>query len=86
MYEKITLPNGARVVFERMEGVRSVSLGIWVGAGSRFERAEEGGSAHFIEHMLFKGTATRTAAQLSEEADALGGQLKAYTTRDNNCF
>ncbi len=86
MYEKITLPNGARVVFERMEGVRSVSLGIWVGSGSRFERAEEGGSAHFIEHMLFKGTATRTAAQLAEEADALGGQLNAYTTRDNTCF
>ena len=86
MYEKITLPNGARIVFERMEGVRSVSLGIWVGAGSRFERAEEGGSAHFIEHMLFKGTATRTAAQLAEEADALGGQLNAYTTRDNTCF
>ena len=86
MYEKITLPNGARVVFERMEGVRSVSLGIWVGAGSRFERAEEGGSAHFIEHMLFKGTATRTAAQLAEEADSLGGQMNAYTTRDNTCF
>lgn len=86
MYEKITLPNGARVVFERMDGVRSVSLGIWIGAGSRFERAEEGGSAHFIEHMLFKGTATRTAAQLAEEADALGGQLNAYTTRDNTCF
>ncbi len=86
MYEKITLPNGARVVFERMDGVRSVSLGIWIGAGSRFERAEEGGSAHFIEHMLFKGTETRTAAQLAEEADALGGQLNAYTTRDNTCF
>ena len=86
MYEKITLPNGARIVFERMEGVRSVSLGIWVGAGSRFERAEEGGSAHFIEHVLFKGTATGTAAQLAEEADALGGQLNAYTTRDNTCF
>ena len=86
MYDRITLPNGARVVFERMEGVRSVSLGIWVGAGSRFERAEEGGSAHFIEHMLFKGTETRTAAQLAEEADALGGQLNAYTTRDNTCF
>ena len=86
MYEKITLPNGARIVFERMEGVRSVSLGIWVGAGSRFERAEEGGSAHFIEHMLFKGTEKRSAAQLAEEADALGGQLNAYTTRDNTCF
>ena len=86
MYDRITLPNGARVVFERMDGVRSVSLGIWVGAGSRFERAEEGGSAHFIEHMLFKGTETRTAAQLAEEADALGGQMNAYTTRDNTCF
>ena len=86
MYEKITLPNGARIVFERMEGVRSVSLGIWVGAGSRFERAEEGGSAHFIEHMLFKGTETRTAAQLAEEACALVVQLNSYTTRDNTWF
>lgn len=86
MYEKITLPNGARIVFERMDGVRSVSLGIWIGAGSRFERAEEGGSAHFIEHMLFKGTEKRSAAQLAEETDALGGQMNAYTTRDNTCF
>ena len=86
MYDRITLPNGARVVFERMDGVRSVSLGIWIGAGSRFERAEEGGSAHFIEHMLFKGTEKRSAAQLAEETDALGGQMNAYTTRDNTCF
>ena len=56
MYERIVLPNGARIVCEHMDGVRSASLGIWVGAGSRYERYSEAGSAHFIEHMLFKGT------------------------------
>ncbi len=86
MYERIILPNGVRVVFERMSGVRSVAFGVWVGAGSRFESPAEAGSAHFIEHMLFKGTETRTAAQLAEETDALGGQMNAYTTRDNTCF
>ena len=86
MYERIVLPNGVRVVFERMEGVRSAAFGVWVGAGSRCESPEEAGSAHFIEHMLFKGTARRSAAQLAEEADALGGQLNAYTTRDNTFF
>ena len=55
MYERIVLPNGARIVCEHMDGVRSASLGIWVGAGSRYERYSEAGSAHFIEHMLFKG-------------------------------
>lgn len=86
MYDRIILPNGVRVVFERMEGVRSVAFGVWVGAGSRYERPQEAGSAHFIEHMLFKGTDTRTAARLAEETDALGGQMNAYTTRDNTCF
>lgn len=86
MYEKITLPNGARIVYEHMEGVRSAALGFWVGVGSRYEAEGRGGSAHFIEHMLFKGTERRTAAQLAEETDALGGQMNAYTTRDNTCF
>ncbi len=86
MYEKIELPNGARIVFEHMDAVRSASIGIWVGAGSRYEKYSEAGSAHFIEHMLFKGTSEYTAAQLAERMDAVGGQMNAYTTRDNTCF
>ena len=86
MYERIVLPNGARIVCEHMDGVRSASLGIWVGAGSRYERYSEAGSAHFIEHMLFKGTSRWSAAELAERMDAVGGQMNAYTTRDNTCF
>ena len=57
MYEKMTLPNGVRIVYEHMAHVRSAAIGVWVGVGSRYEKAGEAGSAHFIEHMLFKGTA-----------------------------
>ncbi|WP_297235294.1 M16 family metallopeptidase, partial [uncultured Flavonifractor sp.] len=80
-YEKRTLPNGVRILTEEVPGVRSACLGIWVGTGSRHEAAGENGAAHFIEHMLFKGTATRTAAQLAEEMDAIGGQVNAFTTK-----
>ena len=55
MYDKITLPNGVRILTEQVPGVRSASLGIWVGTGSRHEKAAESGAAHFIEHMVFKG-------------------------------
>lgn len=86
MYEKLTLPNGVRIVFEHMAHVRSAAIGVWVGVGSRFEKAGEAGSAHFIEHMLFKGTAAHTAAELAEQMDAIGGQVNAYTTRETTCF
>ena len=86
MYEKKTLPNGVRILTEHVPGVRSVSLGIWVGTGSRHESAGENGAAHFIEHMLFKGTRSRTAAQLAEEMDAVGGQINAFTTKECTCF
>lgn len=85
-YDMITLPNGLRIVTQAMPSVRSAAVGIWVGVGSRFETAREAGSAHFIEHMLFKGTARHTAAQLAGEMDAIGGQCNAFTTRDNTCF
>ena len=85
-YEKRTLPNGVRFLTEQVPGVRSACLGIWVGTGSRHEKPGEGGAAHFIEHMLFKGTATRTAAQLAEEMDAIGGQVNAFTTKECTCF
>ena len=85
-YQLHTLPNGVRIVAEHVPGVRSASLGLWVGTGSRHEKAGEGGAAHFIEHMAFKGTARRTAQQLAQEMDAIGGQINAYTTKEHTCF
>ena len=86
MYEIITLPNGVRIAHEKMSGVRSAAVGIWVGVGSRYEKRGEEGSAHFIEHMLFKGTAHSTAAELAGRMDAIGGQVNAFTSRDSTCF
>ena len=86
MYERRVLPNGVRLLTEQVPGVRSAAVGIWVGAGSRNESAAESGSAHFIEHMSFKGTARRSSARLAEEMDAIGGQMNAYTTKENTCF
>jgi len=86
MVEKITLPNGLRVVHEHLEHLRSCALGIWVESGSRHEPAELCGISHFIEHMLFKGTATRTAAQLAADFDAIGGQSNAFTTKEQTCY
>lgn len=86
MYELLTLPNGVRIVSEPMEAVRSASVGIWVAAGSRCEKRSENGSAHFIEHMLFKGTTAHTAKALAQEMDAFGGQCNAFTSRNSTCF
>lgn len=86
MYQTITLPNGARIVTEHIPGVRSASVGFFVGVGSRQERASESGAAHFIEHMSFKGTARRTAGDLAREMDAIGGQVNAYTTKESTCY
>lgn len=86
MHEKITLPNGVRIVFERAPHVRSASVGVWVGVGSRNESAKENGSSHFIEHMLFKGTDKYSAADLASLMDGIGGQINAYTTKESTCF
>ena len=86
MYRSITLPNGARILTQRIPGVRSAALGFFVGAGSRHELASENGAAHFIEHMSFKGTATRSAGDLAREMDAIGGQVNAYTTKEHTCY
>jgi len=85
-YDKLILPNGVRVLTEHVPGVRSAAVGIWVGAGSQRETASESGAAHFIEHMSFKGTERRTAAQLAEEMDAIGGQMNAYTTKEDTVY
>ena len=86
MYEKRTLPNGVRMVYEHMPHVRSAAIGVWIGVGSRYESPSDAGSAHFIEHMLFKGTAQHTASELAERMDAIGGQVNAYTTREGTCY
>lgn len=80
------LQNGISVALEEITYVRSISFGIWVKNGSRNERPEENGVSHFIEHMMFKGTENRTARQIAEEMDALGGQINAYTTKEYTCY
>ena len=86
MHQLITLPNGVRLLTEEIQSVRSASLGFFVGVGSRHETLEAHGAAHFIEHMLFKGTETRSARQLAMDMDAIGGQFNAYTTKEQTCF
>ncbi len=78
--------SGLRVVTERMPGVRSVALGFWVLAGSRDERPAIGGASHFLEHLLFKGTKTRTARDIAEAFDAVGGDVNAFTAKEYTCF
>lgn len=86
MHEVITLSNGVRILTEHMPNVRSAAIGFFIGVGSRHETDFENGAAHFIEHMLFKGTTTRSASALAKEMDALGGQVNAYTTKESTCF
>jgi len=86
MHDEWLLPNGLRIVGERLPYLRSVSIGAWMHVGSMMEKPEENGLSHFLEHMVFKGTAKRTARQIAEEMDAVGGQLNAFTGRDCTCF
>ncbi|MEZ5725054.1 MAG: pitrilysin family protein [Paracoccaceae bacterium] len=81
-----TLPNGLRIVTRNMPGLHSATLGLWVTAGGRDERAEQNGIAHFLEHMAFKGTARRTALQIAEEIEDVGGYINAYTSRDTTAY
>src|SRR4051812_33172934 len=78
--------SGLRVVTERMPGVRSVSIGVWVLAGSRDERPAISGHCHFLEHLLFKGTDRRTALQIAEDFDAVGGDVNAFTAKEYTCY
>ena len=81
-----TLENGLRVISEFMPGVHSVSLGTWVGVGSRFEQPRVNGIAHFLEHMVFKGTEKRSALQIAEEIENVGGYLNACTSREYTSY
>jgi predicted Zn-dependent peptidase len=80
------LSNGMRVVTEHMPGLQSASLGVWVNAGGRHERVEQNGIAHFLEHMAFKGTKTRSALQIAEAIEDVGGYINAYTSREVTAY
>ena len=84
--QQAELPNGLVIVTEKMPHVRSVSVGIWLGTGSRAETSGRNGIAHFIEHMLFKGTRKRTAEQIAQSMDSVGGMLDAFTGKEMTCF
>lgn len=83
---RTTLPGGLRVVTERIPSVRSASVGVWVNVGSRDEGPTVAGAAHFLEHLLFKSTPTRTAVDIAQAVDAVGGELNAFTAREHTCY
>ncbi|MCX8046758.1 MAG: insulinase family protein, partial [Anoxybacillus gonensis] len=80
MIKTYTCQNGVRVVLEHIPTVRSVAIGIWIGTGSRNENERNNGISHFLEHMFFKGTKTRTARDVAESFDRIGGQVNAFTS------
>jgi len=86
VYRKLVLDNGVRLVTERIPTLKSVTVGVWVNTGSRDEQPSQAGYSHFIEHMFFKGTRSRTATEISREIDALGGEMNAFTTRETTTF
>ena len=84
--EKIVFKNGLTVALEEKRDARSAAISFFVAAGNRYETQEVSGISHFIEHMVFKGTATRSAVDIAEESDIMGGQLNAYTAKEYTCF
>lgn len=86
MHRKEVLSNGLTILTEEMPTLRSVSLGVWLKQGSRHETPEENGVSHFIEHLLFKGTERRSAAEIAKTIDAIGGQCDAFTSKEYTCF
>ncbi|MEM8600421.1 MAG: pitrilysin family protein [Bacteroidota bacterium] len=86
VFERTILPNGLRVVTEQIPSVRSISVGVWIGAGSRDESPEEAGLAHFIEHMVFKGTTRRRGHHIAQRMEAVGGYLNAFTSKEYTCY
>ncbi len=86
LYQHTRIRNGLRVVTEKIPSVRSISIGVWVDVGSRDELSDENGLTHFVEHMVFKGTRRRNARQIAAELESIGGNLNAFTAREQTCF
>ena len=84
--KRSVLPGGLRVITEQVPASARPRSGIWVGIGSRDEPAAVAGAAHYLEHLLFKGTRTATPAQIAEEIDAVGGELNAFTAKEHTCY
>ena len=85
-YHKTVLPNGLTVISEPISSVRSISLGVWVKTGSRLETKASNGVAHFLEHMMFKGTPSRTPRQIVRSLESLGGNINAFTSKEQTCY
>ena len=86
LVRRTTLPGGLRIITEQVPGVRSVAFGVWVNVGSRDESGSMMGSAHYLEHLLFKGTPKRSALDISASIEAVGGDLNAFTTKEYTCY
>lgn len=86
MYKRYTLENGLRVVTEHIPYVKSISIGVWIEAGAQNESSSNNGISHFIEHMLFKGTEKRSAKDIAEVIDGIGGQINAFTSKECTCY
>lgn len=86
LVRRTTLPNGLRIVTEAVPGMRSVSFGAWIGVGSRDETPRQTGAAHFLEHLLFKGTTTRSAWEITAPIEAVGGEMNAFTSKEYTCY
>ncbi len=86
MIKRYTCQNGVRIVLENIPTVRSVAIGVWIGTGSRNETPENNGISHFLEHMFFKGTTSRTARDIAESFDSIGGQVNAFTSKEYTCY
>lgn len=86
MINKFTCQNGVRIVLEHISTVRSVAIGVWIGTGSRNENPQNNGISHFLEHMFFKGTTTRSAKDIAESFDSIGGQVNAFTSKEYTCY
>ena len=86
MFKRTILDNGIRIVSEKIPYVRSVSIGVWIGTGSRNEDRSNNGISHFIEHMMFKGTEQKSAKEIAESIDNIGGQLNAFTGKECTCY
>lgn len=86
MHNRVVLDNGVRILCEEIKSVQSVAIGIWVAAGSRYEKEEEQGISHFLEHMFFKGTHKRSAFDIAQSLESVGGQLNAFTTKEYTCY
>ena len=85
-FDQITLPNGLRIIGEYIPHFRSVAVGLWIGAGSQYETRAQAGMSHYIEHMVFKGTKSRSARDIAEQMDEVGGHLNAFTSKECTCF